>query len=292
MSSLVDDFLKHLEAEKRASPKTLENYRHYLRRFLELAGDIQPLEITLPLVRKFRLVLESYRDPLTNKPLKKNTQNYFLIALRAFLSFLANQSITSLSAKKVKLGETESSPIKILDHGSLRKLLEAPDVSSKSGLRDRALLETIFSTGLRVSEVASLNRDIDLTKQEVTVLGRGFKKRSVFLSDSSVKWLGQYLKSRKDNFRPLFIRYQGQVDLEAGGEKMRLTARSIQRIVEKYVKGVGLSVKATPHTLRHNLATDLLAKGLDTCSVGGILGHAHLSTTQIYTHLTRKKGFK
>lgn len=289
LSSHITDFLEYLELERGASQKTIQNYDHYLKRFLEFSGDIEPSSINLSLVRKFRLYLSRYTDWQTQKGLKRVTQNYFMIALRAFLRYLARQDVPALSAEKVELGEVEASPIKILDDLSLERLISAPDVLEKQGLRDRALLETLFSTGLRVSELASLNRDtVNLDRKEFSVVGKGSKERVVFLSDSAVKWLDQYLKSRKDSFKPLFIRFAGRVSLDDHGESMRLTPRSIQRIVEKYVKAAGLSVKATPHTLRHSFATDLLINGADIRSVQEMLGHSNISTTQIYTHVTNK----
>lgn len=289
LSALVTDFLEYLELERHASQKTIQNYDHYLRRFLEFAGDIEPGKIDLALVRKFRLHLSRWTDPKTGKELKRVTQNYFMIALRAFLRYLARQDVETLSPEKVELGETDARPIKVLDNDSLLKLIEAPNVLEKDGLRDRALLELLFSTGLRVSEMASLNVDsINLSRQEFSVVGKGNKERVVFLSDSAAKWLDQYIKSRKDTYKPLFIRFQGKQSLDKDGEDMRLTPRSIQRIVEKYVKAVGLSVKATPHTLRHSFATDLLINGADIRSVQEMLGHSNISTTQIYTHVTNK----
>ncbi|MDO8570134.1 MAG: tyrosine-type recombinase/integrase [Candidatus Daviesbacteria bacterium] len=289
LSSLITDFLEYLEVDREASQKTIQNYDHYLKRFLEFTGDIDPKEIDLVKVRKYRLYLSRFTDPKTNKSLKRVTQNYFMIALRAFLRYLAKQDIESLSAEKIELGKTEASPIKTLDEESLQSLLDAPDILQKSGLRDRSLLETLFSTGLRVAELASLNTDtINLDRKEFSVVGKGQKERVVFLSDSAIKWLDQYLRVRKDSFKPLFIRFQGKIDPADAGEKMRLTPRSIERIVEKYVKGTGLSVKATPHTLRHSFATDLLINGADIRSVQEMLGHSNISTTQIYTHITNK----
>ncbi|MCL4367074.1 tyrosine-type recombinase/integrase [Patescibacteria group bacterium] len=289
ISSSITDFLEYLEIERNASQKTIQNYDHYLKRFLGFAGDIEPNKIDLGLVRKYRLYLGRFVDPETKKPLKRVTQNYFMIALRAFLRYLARHDINSLSAEKVELGETEASPIKVLDEDALQKLLEAPDVLDKAGLRDRALLELLFSTGLRVSELASLNRDtINLNRTEFSVIGKGSKERVVFLSDSALKWLGEYLHGRHDPYQPLFIRFQGKENSEDNGEKMRLTPRSIERIVEKYVKAVGLSIKATPHTLRHSFATDLLINGADIRSVQEMLGHSNIATTQIYTHVTNR----
>lgn len=289
LSNLVTDFLEYLELERNASQKTIRNYDHYLRRFVEFAGDIEPKNIDLSLVRKYRLYLARFSDPLTNKPLKRVTQNYFMIALRALLRYMARMDIETLSAEKVELGETDPSPLKVLDEEALVRLLEAPDISDESGLRDKAILELLFSTGLRVSELASLNCDqINLKRREFGVVGKGGKERVVFLSDSACEWIERYLTARKDPYRPLFIRYQGTKDPLNHGEGMRLTTRSIERVVEKYVKAVGLPIKATPHTLRHSFATDLLINGADIRSVQEMLGHSNISTTQIYTHVTNK----
>ncbi|MBI2196779.1 tyrosine-type recombinase/integrase [Candidatus Daviesbacteria bacterium] len=287
LSALITDFLEYLELERNASQLTIRNYDHYLKRFLEFAKDINPKDIDLNLVRKYRLYLSRWTDPKHNKPLKRITQNYFMIALRAFLRYLARVDIETLSPEKVELGEAEARPLKVLDETALKNLLEAPDVSIKGGMRDKAILELLFSTGLRVSEAASLNRDsINLSRREFSIVGKGQKERIVFLSDSASEWLGKYLTARKDTFKPLFVRFQGKVDPTDNGEAMRLTPRSIERIVEKYVKVLGLSVKATPHTLRHSFATDLLINGADIRSVQEMLGHSNIATTQIYTHVT------
>lgn len=287
LSALITDFLEYLELEKNASQLTIKNYDHYLKRFLDFAGDLNPQEIDLNLVRKYRLYLARFIDERTRKSLKRVTQNYFMIALRAFLRYLARIDVETLSAEKVELGEAEPRPLKILDDSQLRSLLDGPDTSKKHGLRDRAILETLFSTGLRVSELASLNRDtINLERREFSVVGKGGKIRVVFLSDAATEWLEKYLMSRKDNFKPLFTRYQGRVDPTNGGAAMRLTPRSVERIVEKYVRKLQLPVKATPHTLRHSFATDLLINGADIRSVQEMLGHSNIQTTQIYTHVT------
>lgn len=289
LSKLITDFLEYLELERNASQKTIQNYDHYLKRFLEFTGDIDPATINQDLVKKYRLHLSRWVDPKDGKPLKRVTQNFFLIALRAFLRHLARNDIETLSAEKIELGEPDPSPIKVLDDKSLERLLNAPDVLTKIGLRDKALLETLFSTGLRVSELASLNRDkINFERREFSIVGKGGKERVVFLSESAVHWLDQYLKSRKDPFNPLFIRLQVKTTMESDPEKLRLTTRTIQRIVEKYVKETGLSVKATPHTLRHSFATDLLINGADIRSVQEMLGHSNIATTQVYTHVTNK----
>lgn len=289
LSVLITDFLEYLELERNASQLTIRNYDHYLKRFLEFAGDIDPKNIDLNLVRKYRLYLSRWTDPKTKKPLKRITQNYFMIALRAFLRYLARVDIKTLSPEKVELGEAEARPLKVLDDAALKTLLSAPDVSDKAGMRDKAILELLFSTGLRVSEAASLNRDsVNLSRREFSIIGKGQKERIVFLSDEAVEWLERYLNVRQDTFKPLFVRFQGRVDPTDGGVAMRLTPRSIERIVEKYVKQVGLSVKATPHTLRHSFATDLLINGADIRSVQEMLGHSNIATTQIYTHVTNK----
>lgn len=290
ISSLITDFLEYLELEKNASQKTIQNYDHYLKRFVDFVSvDILPSAIDLPLIRKYRLYLSRYTDPETGKMLKRVTQNYFMIALRSFLRFLARSDIPSLSPEKVELGDTDASPLKVLDDGSLERLLNAPEISKKEGIRDKALLETLFSTGLRVSELASLDTDtINLERREFSVVGKGQKIRIVFISDEAADWLDKYLMLRHDSFKPLFIRFQGKILPDNNGEAMRLTPRSIQRVVEKYVKKARLSIKATPHTLRHSFATDLLINGADIRSVQEMLGHSNISTTQIYTHVTNR----
>lgn len=287
LSAFITNFLEYLELERNASQLTIRNYDHYMRRFLEFAKDIEPKDIDLNLVRKYRLYLSRWLDPKTEKPLKRVTQNYFMIALRTFLRYLAKSDIETLSPEKVELGDSDARPLKVLDETQLKSLLEAPDTTDKSGLRDRAILETLFSTGLRVSELAALNRDtINLTRREFGIVGKGGKERVVFISDSACDALERYLEARQDAFAPLFIRFQGRVNPDNKGEAMRLTPRSIERIVEKYVKKLGISVKATPHTLRHSFATDLLINGADIRSVQEMLGHSNISTTQIYTHVT------
>lgn len=292
LSSLITDFLEYLELERNSSQLTIRNYDHYLKRFLDFASsnnstDIDPKNIDLAMVRKYRLYLSRWTDPKTKKPLKRVTQNYFMIALRAFLRYLAKSDINTLSPEKVELGDSDPRPLKILNDASLKSLLEAPDLTEKSGIRDRAVLETLFSTGLRVSELAGLNRStINLERREFGIVGKGGKERVVFISDAACEYLEKYLSVRHDDFKPLFIRFQGTQNPEDSGEKMRLTPRSIERIVEKYVKKVGISVKATPHTLRHSFATDLLINGADIRSVQEMLGHSNISTTQIYTHVT------
>ncbi len=281
LSALINDFLEYLKCERNTSYLTIKNYNHYLKRFLDFTQDIDQKDIDLVLIKKYRLYLKTYSDPKTKKMLKRVTQNYFMIALRAFLRYLATINVAALSAEQIELGSTDPRSLKRLDDIYLKQLLDAPDITQKKGIRDKAILETLFSTGLRVSELASLNRDtINLLLKEFEILGKGGKKRVVFISDSAANWLDKYLFSRKDTFKPLFIRFQGKVDPSNNGESMRLTTRSIERIVEKYVKALGLPVKATPHTLRHSFATDLLINGADIRSVQEMLGHINISTTQ------------
>lgn len=281
--------MQYLELEKNSSQKTIRNYHHYLLRFVDFSKDIEPSKIDLGLIRRYRLFLSRFIDPKSNQPLKRVTQNFFLIALRSFLRYLSRNDITSLSPDKIELGSQEASPLKVLDEGNLERLLRAPDLTKLDGIRDKAILEMLFSTGLRVSELASLNRDqVNLKRREFGVVGKGKKERVVFLSDGAVSSLEVYFQIRKDTFKPLFIRFQGKVDSSDQGEKMRLSTRSIERVVEKYVKQAGISIKATPHTLRHNFATDLLINGADIRSVQEMLGHSNISTTQIYTHVTNE----
>lgn len=290
LSKLIIQFLEHLEVEKNSSPLTIRNYAHYLNRFVQYAGDISPTEINGELIRKYRVYLARFVDDKTGLPLKRITQNYFLIALRAFLKYLAKIDVNSLPSEKIELGKSDPRPVTVLDDDQLSRLLNGPEISKDAGLRDKAILELLFSTGLRVSELAQLNRDqINLDRKEFGIVGKGGKERVVFVSDSATQWVGRYLDVRTDSFKPLFIRYSGEVDPTDGGENMRLTPRSIERAVEKYVKKARLPIKATPHTLRHSFATDLLINGADIRSVQEMLGHSNISTTQIYTHITNKQ---
>ncbi len=289
LSKLTTDFLEHLEVEKNASQLTIRNYDHYLKRFLGFAGDIDPKDINQEMVRKYRVFLARYIDERSGLPLKKVTQNYFVIALRAFLRYLAKNDVETLAAEKIELGDQDPRPIKVLDNDQLSRLLSSPEISKIDGVRDKAILETLFSTGLRVSELTKLNRDkINLERREFGIVGKGGKERVVFISDAAAEWIGRYLAQRADRYNPLFIRYSGKEDPAKGGEKMRLTPRSIERILEKYVRKAQIPIKASPHTLRHSFATDLLINGADIRSVQEMLGHANISTTQIYTHITNR----
>jgi len=222
--------------------------------------------------------------------LKRITQSYYIIALRAFLRYLlVKRDILTLSPDKIELPKQVSRSVSFLDSGQIERLLNSPKISNNIGLRDKTILETLFSTGLRLSELVSLNRDqIDFDRQEFGIKGKGNKIRVVFLSDTAAQWIRRYLQSRQDYFKPLFIRYSGAVDTQKNGEKMRLTARSIQNIVAKYAKRCGLPIKVHPHTLRHSFATDLLISGADIRSVQEMLGHESIRTTQVYTHVTNR----
>jgi len=290
---LVAEFLEYLEIQKGFSPLTIREYRHYLKRFhnwlTENSPATKPEDINLELVRRYRLYLAHLRarDGL---PLQRVTQSYHIIALRSFLRYLLVQrDIVTLSPDKIELPKQGSRSIAFLNPEQIERLLNSPKISNNVGLRDRTILETLFSTGLRVSELVNLNRDqVDLERKEFGVKGKGNKLRVVFLSDTAVQWIERYLQSRQDHFKPLFIRYSGAVDTQKNGEKMRLTARSIQRIVAKYAKKSGLPIEATPHTLRHSFATDLLISGADIRSVQEMLGHESIRTTQVYTHVTNR----
>ncbi len=293
IKKLILDFLEYLEIEKNASPLTIRNYSHYLGRFMGwLTGNYPtiPIEdINLEVVKKYRLYLAHFTDE-HNLPLMRVTQNYHIIALRAFLRFLAKQDISTLSPDKIELPKTESRSVKFLDREQLQRLLQQADVTTIEGLRDRALIEMLFSTGLRISELVRLNRDqINLDRREFGVIGKGGRARVVFLSDAAVLWLGRYFTKRTDSYKPLFIRYSGAPDQVPGGEKMRLTARSVQRSIAKYAKMAMLPFTVSPHVLRHSYATDLLVNGADLRSVQEMLGHKNISTTQIYTHVTNRQ---
>lgn len=285
MREVISDFLEYLEIEKNRSMKTLENYRRYLLNFLSFTGIKNPSEITAESVRQYRINLNRVKDSKGNT-LKKNTQAYYLIALRSFLKYLARRDITSLAAEKVELGRISERKLEFLDSDELARLLAAPKGDGLASLRDKAILETLFSTGLRVSELCSLNRDnINLNKGEFAVRGKGNKLRVVFLSDSAKEALKKYLNERRDIHNAVFISHHGQLNKK---EEARLTPRSIQRIVKKYSIAGGVIKKVSPHQLRHSFATDLLRNGADIRSVQVMLGHSSITTTQIYTHYTDK----
>lgn len=290
IDGLIDGFLEYLEIERNSSKLTIRDYRHYLETFAKWLNDFHPNtqieKVDLNIIRKFRVFLTNKTDKL-NRNLKKVTQNYYVIAIRSFLKWLIKQDYKVLSPEKIDLPKTDSRSLKFLSTEQVQTLMNAPSVSTNVGLRDKAILETLFSTGLRVSELCKLNRDqINFKTREFGVIGKGQHPRVVFLSESASHWLQRYLAVRDDVFRPLFIRYSGVISEANNGERMRLTPRSVQRLVDKYVKKVKLPIKISPHGLRHSFATDLLTHGADLRSVQEMLGHKNIATTQIYTHVT------
>lgn len=301
IKDLIKEFLEHLEIEKNRSAKTTRNYDFYLRRFSEWAKDPASEQINLDLVRRYRLYLNRLNDKFGTL-LKKNTQNYHLIALRAFLKYLAKRDIKTMSAEKIELGKMPERIVDFLEGADLERLLEAPlkqELRSKNQevrevslvqLRDKAILETLFSTGLRVSELVNLKQEqigADAGKEEFTVRGKGAKPRVVFLSKQARYWIKKYLDTRGDISPYLFVSHD-PASAKRDSITDGLTSRSIQRIVEKWAKAAGVTKKITPHTLRHSFATDLLQNGADLRSVQELLGHSSVTTTQIYTHVTNK----
>jgi len=288
----VRTFLEACEVDRNLSPLTIRQYDHYLNHLLSWIGAQAPevhdvSDLTLEVIRRYKLALARPRNEYTERPLSRATQTYFLVALRSLLRYWSLQGIEVLAPDRIELGKAPSRSLKFLDAEQLRRLLAAPDITEPRGLRDRALLEMLFSTGLRVSELARLDRaHVNLRTREFGVIGKGRKPRVVFLSDAAVEWLTRYLEARTDRWKPLFIRMKGTPDPTPGGLAMRMSPRSIERLVTKYVRAAGIGVKATPHTLRHSFATDLLSNGADLRAVQELLGHANLNTTQIYTHVT------
>ena len=288
---LMQQFLEYLELERNCSPLTIRNYKIYLERFSHWLerdkGPDTPInKIDLLTVRTYRLFLSRYIDE-KGMPLKRTTQSYYVIALRSFLKWLVKQDYDVLAPEKIELPKGESRSLKFLNSEQVHHLLSQPQISTEIGLRDKAIIEVLFSTGLRVSELVSLNREqVDLKSREFGIIGKGRRPRVVFLSERSVEWIQRYLDQREDNWKPLFIRYSRGKEEENDGAKMRLTPRSVQRIIKKYVRRAHLSVDATTHTLRHSFATDLLMNGADIRSVQEMLGHKNIATTQIYTHVT------
>ncbi|MCX6754590.1 MAG: tyrosine-type recombinase/integrase [Candidatus Nomurabacteria bacterium] len=296
LEQLKREFLEHVEIEKGNSLKTVNNYDYYIGRFFDFAKISEPKEISDEKIREYRLYLN--RQPgvkirgQESGNLKKNTQNYHLIALRSFLKYLMKRGITSLSPERIDLAKIKERSLDLISSAELNRLLSAPLTLASTDnkfdgpkkLRDKAILELFFSTGLRLSELCSINRDLDLSKDEFSIRGKGEKVRVVFLSDSAKDAIREYLKIRKDMDEPLFIQYS-----QNSGKSNRLTPRSVERIVKYYAIVAGISKKVTPHIIRHSFATDLLSNGADIRSVQMMLGHANIATTQIYTHITDKQ---
>lgn len=289
VEKLKRDFLEHTEIEKGRSLKTIENYDRYLTRFIEYTQVKSPRSITPEVVRDFRLWLN--RQPATkkvsinNETLKKRTQNYYLIALRAFLKFMRKRGVTTMSPEEIDLAKVSERTIDLISISELERLFKAPDVTTLQGLRDKAMLELLFSTGLRVSELVSLSRELDIDAEEFPIRGKGEKVRVVFISPEAREAVKNYLKKRNDMEDAMFVNITRDFKKTP---PTRLTARSIERIVKQLAVKAGISKKVTPHVMRHSFATDLLSNGADLRSVQMLLGHANIATTQIYTHLTDK----
>lgn len=291
---LINDFLEHLEIEAGRSKKTVENYRLYLERFASIAEEITQKDILKPgdidkeLLRKYRLKLNRYGSEMGSDDLKVITQSYHLIALRGFLKYLARRDIKSLDPSLVDLPRVVRKQVTFLHFDEVEDMLEQIDLSTESGLRDRAIIELLYSGGLRVSELVGLNRDsINLDRREFMVRGKGSKDRPIFISKSAAERVQDYLDARTDSLPPLFLNNSRNTQaVDTSGNYRRITARSVERIVEKYARLAGITKHVSPHTLRHSFATDLLMNGADLRSVQSMLGHADISTTQIYTHVT------
>ena len=282
----VSQFLEYLELEQNRSQKTIENYSHYLTRLSDFAGEIKLKDIDVELIRKWRLWLNRLGTN-TSDELSKTTQNYHLIALRSFLRFCAKRELPALAPDKIELAHTQRPQVTFLNLEEIERLFAQPDTAKLTGVRDRAILELLFSSGLRVSELVGLDRDhINLRRREFMVRGKGQKDRPIFISPEAADWIQRYLDMRQDNTKPLFIRYSGSKKVDLSGNYHRLTARSVQRMVARYALGAGITKHVSPHTLRHSFATDLLMNGSDLRSVQAMLGHSNIATTQIYTHVT------
>jgi site-specific recombinase XerD len=280
------DFLEYLEIEQNRSQKTISNYDHYLTRLVDFAGDITVSDIDAELIRKWRLWLNRLGTNVSDE-LQKTTQNYHLIALRSFLKYCAKRDIAAMTADKVELARTTRKQVTFLNEEELERVFSQPKLDTLPGMRDRAILELLFSSGLRVSELVGLDKDhINLKRREFMVRGKGQKDRPIFISPEAAAWIENYLKERKDTAKPLFVRYSGTKKVDLTGNFHRLTARSVQRLVARYALLAGITKHVSPHTLRHSFATDLLMNGADLRSVQAMLGHSNISTTQIYTHVT------
>jgi site-specific recombinase XerD len=282
----VGRFLEYLELEQNRSAKTITNYSHYLNRLSDFAGEIKLSDIDVELIRKWRLWLNRLGTNSSDE-LSKVTQNYHLIALRSFLRYCTKRGLPALSADKVELARTKRPQVTFLTPEELQRLSAQANTATLNGLRDRAIIELLFSSGLRVSELVGLDRDhINLKRREFMVRGKGQKDRPIFISPEASQWIQQYIDKRQDNAKPLFIRYSGAKKVDQSGNFQRLTARSIQRMVARYALLAGITKHVSPHTLRHSFATDLLMNGADLRSVQAMLGHSNIATTQIYTHVT------
>lgn len=286
LAELKQDFIESLEVEGGRSARTAANYDHYLERFIEFTGYITVDKITSEIIRKFRLWLNRYKND-NGEELSLITQSYHLIALRGFLRYLSKRDIESLSPEKIELPKTTRKQVTFLYYDEIQRMLDAVNTSEEQGLRDKAIIELLFSSGLRVSELVNLNRDhINTKRREFMVRGKGQKDRPIFISETAAGYIDDYLHTRLDNLPPLFLTYSRNNISSNTGDYRRLSARSIQRMVSKYARLAGITKHVSPHTMRHSYATDLLMNGADLRSVQSMLGHSNISTTQVYTHVT------
>jgi site-specific recombinase XerD len=292
----IDEFLEHCEVGKNQSLRTIVNYRHYLKRFITFAGDIDPKNIDLDTIQRFRLHLNRLGEE--DQQLSIKTQNYHIIALRAFLKYLVKKDVDTLAPEKIELSKIPARTVEFLTREELERIFEEVQGEEIQKIRDRAILETLFATGLRVSELAALNRkQVDLIRREFMVRGKGRKPRIVFLSPQAAEKIAAYWNARKDNFEAVFLNHKRGKKASKGqdstdilkGESRRLTTVSIENIVRTYARKAGIIKRVTAHTLRHSFATQLLINGADIRSVQEMLGHASITTTQIYTHLTNQR---
>jgi site-specific recombinase XerD len=298
LPSLKSDFLQYIEIEKGRSALTVRNYDHYLTRFLDFAKVESPADITESMMREYRVYLNRHptRAPkkgtgksLPVETLDKKTQNYHLIALRAFFKYIRKRGVGGYDPERIELAKTQQRELDLISEKELSNLLSAPDTSTIAGLRDKAILELFFSTGLRVSELCSLDRDVELNTGEISIRGKGGKIRVVFVSGAARDAVKKYLGGRVDIDEALFIDHSPRAHSRmVKEESVRLTTRSVERVVEKYAIIAGISKKCSPHIIRHSFATDLLYNGADLRTVQMMLGHASISTTQIYTNVTNK----
>jgi site-specific recombinase XerD len=291
INDLKQEFLEYIEIERGRSVKTVENYDRYLRRFFNQQKITKKEEITERAVRDFRLWLNRQTANPYKKDsgtVKKRTQNYYLIAIRSFLKFMVKRGHNVMAPDKIELAKVEERSIDLITMKELERILAGPDTSNLKGLRDRSIMELLFSTGLRVSELCSLNRDLDLSRDEFPIRGKGEKVRVVFLSSYAKDTLNAYLKKRDDMDEALFVQVPGKAGKKSLDRKetIRLTPRTVERVIKTYAIAAGISKKVTPHVIRHSFATDLLSNGADLRSVQALLGHANITTTQVYTHVT------
>lgn len=293
--SHLTDFLDWLEIEEGLSSKSQENYSRFIKKFLDWLKinnlySLKPHELTPEHIWEYRVFLSRQHTSKTKRSLKKSTQNYYLIALRAFLNYFANRDILSLPAEKIKLAKnTDEKQIRFLNLDQVEKLLSAPDISKIQGLRDRAILESLFSTGMRIAELVSLNKEQirikpGMNELEISIVGKGGRIRTVYFSKRTLHWLKKYLETRTDKEKALFINYRAK----SGAEK-RLTSRFIEKSIKKYAILAGVPITTTPHVMRHSFATDLLSQGVDLRTIQEFLGHKNIAATQIYTHITNKQ---